>query len=70
MKKLFCDDSGNVSMGRFLSFILFFCCLGMWIFIKATSGEIDANDMTLIQWGWGFAVIGKAAQKAAENFKR
>lgn len=54
-------------MGRTLSFLLFFICCGMWIFIKSTKGTVDMNDSNLILWGWGIAIGGKAIQKFGEK---
>jgi hypothetical protein len=61
------DDTGNLSLGRLLSLLLFFVCTGVWLVIKMRGGAIDNNDMTLIQWGWITAIVGKAAQKFGEK---
>jgi len=65
MKNFFLDN-GKFSMGRLLSFTLFFICCGMWILKTALKIEISNNDMTLIQWGWLTSIGGKAIQKFAE----
>ena len=67
MKYFFKDKDGQFSMGRLLSFTLFFICVGMWIFIKATKGDLSNNDMTLIQTGWMTAIVGKAISKFGEK---
>ena len=67
MKKLFLDDKGNLSMGRMLSFLLFFVCTLVWIIIKVTGKELTNNDMSLIQIGWITSIGGKALQRFAEK---
>jgi hypothetical protein len=69
MKNFFKDDNGNLSIGRLLSFILFFVCSTVWIIIKITGSELTTNDTNLITWGWGIAIIGKVGQKFAEAKK-
>ena len=68
MKKFFYDNN-KLSMGRLLSFILFFICVGMWILLKIKGAEVTDNDMNLIKWGWIAAIGGKAVQKFAEKTK-
>ncbi len=67
MKKFFTDSKGILSMGRLLSFSLFIICVGMWVIIKTTNGEVTNNDMELIKWGWIVAITGKAIQKFGEK---
>ena len=66
MKQFFYDGE-KLSMGRLLSFTLFFVCTGTWIIIKLTKGEVTVNDMSLIQWGWVASIGGKAVQKIGER---
>lgn len=64
------DENGKLSLGRILSAVLFFVCIGMWLFIKITGKDLDTNDVVLIQWGWGISIIGKGISKFAENMKK
>lgn len=70
MKKLFCDDNGHLSMGRALCLALFVICAGMWIYIKASGGELTTEDADLIKWGFITSIMGKGASKLAENYKK
>jgi len=70
MKTFFKDDSGNLSMGRLLAFILFFVVTGLMIYSVISQGELTSNTRDLIVYGWGIAIGGKALQKAAENIKK
>lgn len=64
MKQFFCDEKGQLSMGRLLTLILFVLCAVMWV---VNFKDLSANNMVLIQWGFITAIGGKALSKGAEN---
>ena len=65
MKQFFCDEKGQLSMGRLLTFCLFIVAIGMWIFGVAT--ELTANNTDIIQWALVTSIGGKAVQKFGEK---
>jgi len=61
------DNTGKSSSGRIMVVTLFIVSIGMWLYIKAMGLDMTDQDVELIKYGVGFAIIGKGLHKMAEN---
>ena len=66
MKQFFKDSSGELSMGRLLSFLVFLVVTFVFVYVSMTEKELTNNIRDLIAIGWGTAIVGKGIQKFAE----
>ena len=69
MKQFFCDDTGALSMGRLLTFVIAMnsiIILNIAAFVG--NGEIGTNLGNVVIWSLGVAMGGKAIQTFGESY--
>jgi len=71
MTKFFCDDDGNLSMGRLLAFLAAVNSIVVFNVMAFTRVEdLGPNAANIIIWTLGIAITGKAVSKVGENIKK